>query len=411
MLMESDFYDERHETLFSTIKLMIEKNQAVDLTTLTNELRNKKSLTKIGGVEYLSELINFVPSAANVDYYIDIVNSKALLRRLITTTGDLINKSFDEALDLDDLVEEAESKILNVVRGRRTEELKKISTVLQKAHSDLEKLSELDAPTTGLPSGFKGIDRITSGFHPNEVTIIAARPGMGKTAFALNLVTNVAMATNKTVAIFNLEMGAEQLANRMISNVGEIEGDKLRTGRLKTDDWHRVNEAISKLTDTNIFIDDTPGITVNEIRSKCRRLSTSKDGLSMVIIDYLQLLQGSNRYAGNRVQEVSEISRALKLMAMELGVPVVALAQLSREVEKRTNKNPMLSDLRESGSIEQDADVVAFLHSDDYYDKEEPSNIIDVLYMIQKHRNGPIDNVNLKFIKNISAFRSFRVEN
>lgn len=410
-LSENDFYDERNAKLFITIGNMIERSKAVDLTTLIDELRNNKILTKVGNIDYINELINFVPSAANIDYYLEIVYNRALLRRLINASDEIITKSFDSTDSLEEIVDDAERKILSVVRGRRTEEMKKIQNVLQKAQADLEKLAELDAPTTGLPSGFKGIDRITAGFHKNEMTIIAARPGMGKTAFSLNLVTNVATATNKTVAVFNLEMGAEQLANRMIANVGEIESEKLKTGRLKTDDWHRVNEAISRLADTNIYIDDTAGINVSEIRSKCRRLATSEQGLGLVVIDYLQLLQGSNRYAGNRVQEVSEISRALKLMAMELEVPVIALAQLSRDVEKRVSKKPMLSDLRESGSIEQDADVVAFLHSDDYYEKEEQSNVIDITYMIQKHRNGPIDNVNLKFIKNISAFRSFRAEN
>lgn len=411
-LNPSDFYDDKNMILFEVIGNMIEKSKAVDLTTLTDELKTRKRLTKVGNIEYITEIIERVPTAANVEYYIEIVASKALLRRLIDASSVIINKSFDGSDELASIVDNAEQSILAVVRGRHTKEMKKIQSVLEKAHADIEKLSEMNAPTTGLPTGFKGIDRLTSGLHGNELTILAARPGMGKTAFALNLATNVAMATNQTVAIFSLEMGAEQLVNRMIANIGEIEGDKLRSGRLNTDDWNRINEAISKLADTNIHIDDTAGITVNEIRSKCRRLATTEEGLGLVIIDYLQLLQGSDRYRGNRVQEVSEISRSLKLMAMELGVPVIALAQLSRDVEKRPGKKvPMLSDLRESGSIEQDADLVAFLHSDDYYEKEDdPSNIISVKYMIQKHRNGPIDNVVLQFVKNIGGFRSFRTE-
>lgn len=409
-LTSKDFYDDKNGIIFETIGEMTEKSKAVDFTTVTNILKNKKLLTKAGGVDYITETINFVPSAGNIDYYIDIVAKDALLRRLINASNNIIDYVYGVE-DLNDVIDNAEQRIFEVVKGRRTEELKKIQNVLPKVQSDLERLAELDSPTTGLTSGYKGIDRITSGFHPNELTIIAARPGMGKTAFACNIATNVATSTTATVAIFNLEMGAEQLILRMLANVGEIEGDKLRTGRLTGDDWHRINEAYSKLADTNIYIDDTAGINVNEIRSKCRRLATSETGLGLVIIDYLQLLQGSNRYAGNRVQEVSEISRALKLMAMELNVPVIALAQLSREVEKRVNKTPMLSDLRESGSIEQDADVVSFIHSDEYYEKEDnPSNVINAKYMIQKHRSGPLDNINLKFIKNIGAFRSFHTE-
>ena len=275
----------------------------------------------------------------------------------------------------------------------------------------MEKLSSMKGEITGVPSGYYDIDRLTAGFHENELIIIAARPAMGKTAFAVNLAVNMAMNAKKTVALFNMEMGAEQLISRMLSSVGQIEASKLRTGKLEHQDWKRVNEAISRLADTKIFIDDTPGMTVSEIRAKCRRLANSEDGLDIVIIDYLQLISGSARYAGQRQQEVSEISRSLKTMAMELNIPVIALAQLSRSVEGREDKRPLLSDLRESGSIEQDADIVAFLYRDDYYNKESAidENTSKSEFIISKHRSGPTATVNLIFKRDTSSF--FNMEN
>ena len=281
--------------------------------------------------------------------------------------------------------------------------------MLFKTQSDLEKLSATKGEITGIPSGFYDLDKVTSGFHPNELIIIAARPAMGKTAFALNLATNMALLAKKTVAVFNMEMGAEQLASRMLSSVGQIDGYKMRTGKFEHQDWKRINEAISKLSDTKFYIDDTPGLTVSEIKAKCRRLSSSEDGLDVVIIDYLQLISGGARYAGNRQQEVSEISRSLKMLAMELGIPVIALAQLSRTVEGREDKRPLLSDLRESGSIEQDADIVAFLYREDYYNKEcaIDENTSKSEFIIAKHRNGPTTTVDLIFKRNTSTFVNF----
>ena len=280
-----------------------------------------------------------------------------------------------------------------------------------KAQADLEKLSSLKGEITGVPSGYYDIDKLTAGFHENELIIVAARPAMGKTAFAVNMAVNMALNSKKTVALFNMEMGAEQLISRMLSSVGQIEANKLRTGKLEHQDWKRVNEAISRLADTKIFIDDTPGMTVSEIRAKCRRLANSADGLDVVIIDYLQLISGSAKYAGQRQQEVSEISRSLKTMAMELNIPVIALAQLSRSVEGREDKRPLLSDLRESGSIEQDADIVAFLYRDDYYNKESAidENTSKSEFIISKHRSGPTASVNLIFKRDTSSF--FNMEN
>lgn len=265
----------------------------------------------------------------------------------------------------------------------------------------MEKLAANKGEITGIPTGFYELDKLTSGFHPHELIIIAARPGMGKTAIALNMVTNIAINSKKTVALFNMEMGAEQLATRMLSSVGQIEGSKLKTGNLEHSDWRRVNEAISRLSNTNIYIDDTAGNTVGEIRSKCRKLATSPSGLDIVVIDYLTLIQGSSKNGTNRQQEVAEISRSLKTMAMELNVPVIALSQLSRGIEQRVDKKPMLSDLRESGAIEQDADIVAFLHCSDE-EKEKQNSLME--FVIRKHRNGPLADVPLIFQRNTSTF-------
>ena len=281
---------------------------------------------------------------------------------------------------------------------------KDIQTVLTKAQSDLEILAANKGDITGIPSGFYDLDKITSGFHPHELIIIAARPGMGKTAIALNMVTNMAIHSKKTVALFNMEMGAEQLVNRMLSSVGQIESGKLKTGALEHMDWKRINEAISRLSDTKIFIDDNAGQSVAEIRSKCRRLKSSPNGLDIVVIDYLTLIQSANKGGGggqNRQQEVSEISRALKTMAMELDVPVIALSQLSRGIEQRTDKKPMLSDLRESGAIEQDADIVAFLHCSDE-EREKEDSLME--FVIRKHRNGPLKDIPLIFKRATGTF-------
>jgi replicative DNA helicase len=408
-LEKNTFYIDSHSKIFETLKELDEKHTPIDITTVTEELDKKKWLKQIGDVDYLMEVINSVPTAANVDEYIKIVSEKAVLRRLIGEATQIVNDSYSGGEDLTELLDKAEQKILNVVKTRRSSEFRTIQDVLFKTQSDLEKLAKNKGEITGIATGFYDIDKITTGLHANELIIIAARPGIGKTAFALNVATNIAMNSDKTVAVFNMEMGAEQLATRMLSSVGQIEGYKLRSGRLENSDWKRVNEAISRLADTKMYVDDTPGMTISEIRAKCRRLASSDEGLGIVIIDYLQLISGTARYAGNRQQEVSEISRSLKMLAMELGIPVIALAQLSRTVDAREDKRPILSDLRESGSIEQDADIVAFLYRDDYYNKE---NEIDEYtsrseFIISKHRNGPTATIDLIFKKNTSTFVNF----
>ena len=400
------FFLPANAILFEIISTLANEKIPIDLTTVTDELTKQKKLKQIGDVEYLTEIINFVPTAANIDQYIKIIEEKAILRNLIEVSTNIASESLNSADNVEDILDDAEKKILTVVKKRKTSELRTIQDVLFKTQSDLEKLSQNKEDITGIPSGFYDIDKITTGFHENELIIIAARPGMGKTAFALNLATNVSANTDKTIAIFNMEMGAEQLASRMLSSVGQIEGYKMRSGKLDHNDWKRVNEAISRLADTKMYIDDTPGLTISEIRAKCRRLASSEDGIGIVIIDYLQLISGSAKYAGQRQQEVAEISRGLKTMAMELNIPVIALAQLSRSVEGREDKRPLLSDLRESGSIEQDADIVAFLYREDYYNKESAidENTSKSEFIISKHRNGPTATIDLIFKRNTSTF-------
>lgn len=401
LLDGSEFYLDNHAKIFECIKGLDAKGSKVDLTTVADELNNRNWLKQIGDIEYLTEIIDSVPSAANIDEYIKIVEDKAILRRLIDEATNIITNSYNTSNSISEVIEEAEKKIFDVSKSLRSTEFKPIQDVLYKTQADLEKLAANKGDITGIPTGFYELDKITSGFHPHELIIIAARPGVGKTAIALNMVNNIAINSKKTVALFNMEMGAEQLASRMLASVGQIEGSKLKTGNLEHSDWKRVNEAISRLSNTKIFIDDTAGNTVGEIRSKCRKLATSPSGLDIVVIDYLTLIQGSSKNGANRQQEVADISRALKTMAMELNVPVIALSQLSRGIEQRTDKKPLLSDLRESGAIEQDADIVAFLHCPDE-EKEKENRLME--FIIRKHRNGPLADIPLIFQSNTSTF-------
>ncbi len=402
------FYDDRHAKIFECIKDLAEAGKPIDLTIVTSELNNRKQLVNVGGVEYLSELTTIVPSAANVEEYIKIVEEKAIRRRLIETAIAIETDGYNWQDSVNELLDKSEKNMMNLSKSRNGSEFRPIQEVLFKTQANLEKLSETKGDITGIPTGFYDLDKLTSGLHESQLIIIAARPAMGKTAFALNLVTNVAMNTGKKVALFNLEMGAEQLAMRMLSSAGQINGVNLAKGKLEHNDWKRVNEAISRLAETNIYIDDTPGITIGEIRAKARRLAAEGD-LAMVLIDYLQLISIDSKYAGNRQQEISEISRSLKTLAMELKIPVVALAQLSRSVDSRDDKRPILSDLRESGSIEQDADIVAFLYRDDYYNKESAidENTSKSEFIIRKHRNGPTATIDLIFKRDTSTFVNF----
>ncbi len=400
-LHEDSFYLDSHKKIFACINELNNNSKSVDLTTVIESLNNHGWLKNVGGIEYLTEVIETVPTAANVDEYIKIVEDKFILRKLIEEATSIITESYNASNDINEVIETAEKKIFDVSKNIRSTEFKTIAEVLVKTQNDLEKLASTKGDITGIPTGYYELDKITSGFHPHELIIIAARPGMGKTAIALNMVNNIAINAKKSVALFNMEMGAEQLAMRMLASVGQIDSGKLKTGKLEHSDWKRVNEAVSRLSGSKIFIDDTAGITVNEIRAKCRRLAASPSGLDIVVIDYLTLIQGNSKNGANRQQEVSDISRALKTMAMELDVPVIALSQLSRGIEQRTDKKPMLSDLRESGAIEQDADIVAFLHCSDE-EREKENSLME--FVIRKHRNGPLKDIPLIFQRNTSTF-------
>jgi len=403
------FFSNANKIIFNAIFELHNKKTPLDSTTLINEIEKKENINSIGGVEYLSEVIDSVITAANIDYYIDIVREKALRRKLIEVSTGITTSAFDEDSETNDIIDNAEKSIFTVTKSRKAGEFKTIREVMKSTQEKLENLAKNDKEITGISTGFYDFDKLTSGLHENELIILAARPAMGKTAFGVNIAVNAAINSKKNVALFNLEMSAEQLAMRMIAAQGGIEQNKLKTGRLEHNDWKKVNEAMSELSNINLFIEDASGMTVSEIRAKCRRLAAQDPGLGLVVIDYLQLIDGGSKYAGNRQQEVSEISRSLKTMAMELKVPVIALAQLSRSVELRENKRPIMSDLRESGSIEQDADIVMFLYRDDYYNKsaQEQTNVSVTELIVGKHRNGSTGTIELLFERSMSNFRNY----
>ena len=404
------FYLDSNAKIFEVIKELYDRKDPVDANTVTTELVNRKLINQIGGVEYLSEVINSVATGANIEYYITAVLEKYTLRRMIEVATNVIKVANQDDVDVSSTVEMAEKDILSVAKTRRTTEFRTIHDVLEKTQSDLDILVKNKGKITGLTTGLKDLDNVTEGLHPTQLIIIAARPAVGKTAFALNIAAAAAKSTKKNIAIFSLEMPAEQLVLRMISSLGQIDSKKLQTGRLENEDYRRLNEAISQLEDTHIYFHDAGGITASEIQAKCRRLAAQGEGLGLVVIDYLQLIESSNRYAGARQQEVSEISRKLKTMALELEVPVIALSQLSRGVEKREDKKPVLSDLRESGAIEQDADIVAALHAPEMPDTDIKDDSIPspIQLIILKHRNGPTATIDMLFKKKTSTFLALR---
>ncbi|WP_261131389.1 replicative DNA helicase [Bacillus sp. Marseille-Q3570] len=402
LLMPEDFYRAGHQRIFSVMVDLSEKGEPIDLVTVTSELQDRKLLEEVGGVSYLSDLANSVPTAANIEYYGQIVEEKSLLRRLIRAATDIAANGYSREDEVEQILNEAEKNILAVAQRKNTGVFKSIKDVLVQAYDNIEMLQNKKGDITGIPTGFVELDRITAGFQRNDLIIVAARPSVGKTAFALNIAQNVATKTDENIAIFSLEMGAEQLVMRMLCAEGNIDAQRLRTGDLQPEDWQKLTMAMGSLSNAGIYIDDTPGVRVSDIRAKCRRLKQEK-GLGMILIDYMQLILGSGKPGENRQQEVSEISRSLKGLARELEVPVISLSQLSRGVESRQDKRPMMSDIRESGSIEQDADIIAFLYRDDYYDKEsENKDIIEII--IAKQRNGPVGTVELAFVKEYNKF-------
>lgn len=402
------FYSEANKIIYKVMKELHTNNIPVDAQTVCNELDKTKSLAKVGGVKYITEIIDSVPSTANLNYYIKIIFEKSVLRNLISKTTQIQEECYEEEENVADIVESAERNILSVYNDKLGRDIKKIQEVLPEIQKTMEELADSKTEFTGIRTGFYDLDNMTRGLQKKQVIIIAGRPGCGKSAFSLNIGLNAAINNKNSVALFSLEMGAEEIIKRMFGCVGKIDGDVLKTGKLKNTDWKKWNEAMSELSDTKFYIDDSSGLTVSEIRRKCRKLKNSDDGLDLIIIDYLQLLSSSSKYAGQRVQEVSEISREIKRLAMELDVPVIALAQLSRSVEQRKgdDKKPKLSDLRESGSIEQDADIVLFLYSDEY-GKYDGNINRKMELLVAKHRAGSTGTINLVFKMNTGSFDNY----
>lgn len=418
IIEEEDFYKQRHQLIFRAMDSLYNQSTTIDIITLASKLESYDELSNVGGREYLTELMTFTPTATNIEQYATIIKEKSLLRQLIEASRLISDAAYNESDEIQNIIDKSEKLILSIGEGSQTNRPKSIRPIIDEVTQEIINLSEKNLDIVGLPSGYRDLDLLTSGFQPDQFIIIAARPSVGKTAFALNIAQNVATKSNVPVVIFSLEMGALDLARRLICAEGNINATHLRTGNLTNDEWSSFTIATDNLRKAPIFIDDSAGTRVSEIRAKCRRLKQEHPDLGLIVIDYLQLIEGSGRE--NRQQEVSNISRQLKIMAKELGVPVIALSQLSRGVEHRNNKRPILSDIRESGSIEQDADVVAFLYREDYHQKDEeddegmqddfPDNTVEVI--IAKNRSGARDTVRLLFKKEYNKFSnmSFRPE-
>lgn len=405
-LSPPDFFDKRHERIYEAIVYLYEHHEAIDVLTLADRLRSSGQLDSIGGAAYLTELTNFVPTAAHVEQYADIVAQKALRRRLIAASQEITGLGYDESRHLRELVEEAEARLFQVSQQHIRQDIISLEAVLAESFDRLDDLHKDKGKIRGVPTGFKDLDNILAGFQRSDLVILAARPSMGKTALALNFAHNIAVQANQPVLIFSLEMSKEQLVDRLLAMESGVDAWALRTGNLTDADFEKIGHAMGTLSEAQIFIDDSPGITISDLRTKARREAHRRD-LGIIIVDYLQLMSGMSRYAseGNRVQEISEISRGLKGIARELNVPVLALSQLSRSVESRSPQIPQLADLRESGSIEQDADVVAFIYREEYYNPDtEHKKIADIF--IKKHRNGPTGAVELRFDNERQRFHS-----
>lgn len=409
ILKAEDFYRQDNRIIYEAMENLRNRNEAVDLVTVTEELRKLGKLDAVGGISAITALSNAVPTAANVVYHAQIVAEKSLRRQLISAATEVAATGYEDEEDIETTIDLAEQKILSVANRRTSNNVVSIKDIVKDAMGRIEKLYDSKEAFTGLPTGFVDFDKMTSGLQPSDLIIIAARPSMGKSSLVLNIAQHVALNGHKSVAFFSLEMSKEQLAQRMLCSEATIDASRLRIGQLKEDEWPKLVSAADRLSNAKILLDDTPGITALEMRAKARRWK-NEHGLDLIIVDYLQLMQGtSKRSNDNRQQEMSDISRSLKALARELNVPVIALSQLSRGVEARTNKRPMLSDLRESGALEQDADIVAFIYREDYYDKEtENKNIVE--FIIAKHRNGPVDTVKLFFQKEITRFYNLSKE-
>lgn len=408
-LLSEDFYAEAHRVIYNAMIDIMDAGKTVDGTSLISRLTDLTMLSRVGGADYIMELADNSISSANIKYYIEIIQDKAYMRNLILTAQKIAESGFHGAEDIDDMMDDAEKQILNVTRSRRTSDFKDTKETVTSVMDNITRMSEQKSNITGIKTSFRALDNTTNGLQRGDLIILAARPSMGKTAFAINLAIQVARHNHLPVAIFSLEMPAEQLITRMLSATSLVEGNKLRSGYLNNNEWNMLNEAAGELRNLPVYIDDTPSIKVGEIFSKCRKLSSEK-GLGMIVVDYIQLISAA-KSSENRQQEVSEISRNLKALAREMKVPVIALSQLSRLVERREDKRPMLSDLRESGALEQDADLVWFLYRDDYYQKENTEGMQEKVEVdIAKHRNGPTRKIELAFDRNINAFYNYAKE-
>ena len=406
-LLPDDFYKPANKIVFKTMLSLFKKGEPIDATTMVSALTNQGQIKEIGGLNYIVELVNSTPTSKNVEHYAKLVREKATLRKVIADLSDSLSIAYQGDVSISDLIAKTEKSMLDISNQNTGTGFRNVADILDTHMQIVETRSQTDGFVTGLSTGFVGLDKITTGLHEGNLIILAARPAMGKTALALNIAKHVAVQEHKPTVIFSLEMGAEELIERIVASEGMVRGYHLKTGNLSTDEWKRIVQAQSNLYDTPIFVDDTAGIRISEIRSKARKLSQEMGSLGIIIIDYLQLITGSK--GENRQQIVSEISRELKILAKDLRVPVIALSQLSRSVEQRQDKRPMLSDLRESGSIEQDADIVAFLYRDAYYQKEqadsqEANNVTELI--LEKNRHGSLGTVKLYFHKEYIKFSS-----
>lgn len=400
VLKSDDFYRDSHKVIFNAIFELYQKDTPIDMITLLEHLRSAEKLEASGGVTYISEISNSIPSTANLSSYIKIVEDKSILRRLIRASTEIMENCYNKQDDVEAVMDLAEQKVFNIAERKNSSDFEAMNTVLERGFLEIERIFNNKGETTGVSSGFPELDAMTSGFQSGDMILIAARPSMGKTTFALNLVEHAALRGGKNVAVFSLEMSKEQLAYKLLCSQANVDMTKLRNGNLEDKDWENIAKASGPLAAAKIFIDDTAGTSIMDMRSKCRKLKM-EHGIDMIVIDYLQLMSGSN--PENRQQEVSEISRSIKALAKEMQCPVIALSQLSRGPEQRADHRPMLSDLRESGSIEQDADIVMFLYRDEYYNKEtEDKNVAECI--ISKQRNGPVGTVKLAWIGQFSKF-------
>jgi replicative DNA helicase len=407
-LRPEDFYKESHSIIYNAILDLFNRNEPQDLVTVHNALKSSGKLEAIGGAAYLAEITETMPSAANIGYYGKIVWEKAILRRLIQRTSDISSLCYEESKEIDEILEVAETSIFEISEAKISQAFHPLKNILKDSIKNIENLYERKELITGISSGFVELDKLTAGFQPSDLIIIAGRPSMGKTAFALNIAQHAAIANDICVAIFSLEMSKDQLALRLLCSEAKIDAQKVRTGFLSEHDWPKLINAASHLSEAPVFIDDTPSLSAMEIRTKARRLKSKRD-LGLIIVDYMQLMRG-RKYNESREQEISEISRSLKAMAKELNVPVIALSQLNRKVEERADKRPQMSDLRESGAIEQDADLIAFIYRGSVYDRSEENLNLEAEIIVAKQRNGPIGNVRLAFVDKYATFANLSHE-